>query len=294
MPALAGRGDGSPSHTVLALDPDEGSAVGAASCTSPPLRAGVSLELALAADNFTASPPARRRCCTRSPKVQPSLPAHSFDWGRDTMSSRLRSPRRAGWILRTFAHYVRDGLIPNLFLRGRNQACCTGRKSMRCIAIWRADERYRDVEIMLRSCHGSRSCRHSGLSRGRLLVGSGGLSLTWINAKVDDLGVGEAMGVEHSLVQRAMRWASSAMTTRSKISRQNGASFGSSAFLVRSGRLSLRRGRWRRMGGASAKSEYAISSATVVDPQPMGNSDVAGVEKRLLTPMGLRSIGAQD
>src|SRR5665213_1922257 len=27
----------------------------------------------------------------------------------------------AGWILRTFAHYVRDGLIPNLFPEGQNK-----------------------------------------------------------------------------------------------------------------------------------------------------------------------------
>ena len=27
----------------------------------------------------------------------------------------------AGWILRTFAHYVRDGLIPNMFPEGRTE-----------------------------------------------------------------------------------------------------------------------------------------------------------------------------
>jgi glycogen debranching enzyme len=29
--------------------------------------------------------------------------------------------QEAGWILRTFAHYVRDGLIPNMFPEGENQ-----------------------------------------------------------------------------------------------------------------------------------------------------------------------------
>jgi predicted glycogen debranching enzyme len=46
------------------------------------------------------------------------------DWGRDTMISleglTLTTGRwlEAGYILRTFAYYVRDGLIPNMFPDG--------------------------------------------------------------------------------------------------------------------------------------------------------------------------------
>ena len=49
------------------------------------------------------------------------------DWGRDTMISleglTLVTGRHAeaGYILRTFAHYVRDGLIPNLFPEGEKE-----------------------------------------------------------------------------------------------------------------------------------------------------------------------------
>src|SRR5678815_3842957 len=49
------------------------------------------------------------------------------DWGRDTMISfeglTLTTGRfaEAGWILRTFAHYIREGLIPNFFPDGENQ-----------------------------------------------------------------------------------------------------------------------------------------------------------------------------
>src|SRR6185369_9447172 len=49
------------------------------------------------------------------------------DWGRDTMISldglTLTTGRydEAGWILRTFAHYVRNGLIPNFFPDGENE-----------------------------------------------------------------------------------------------------------------------------------------------------------------------------
>src|SRR6266849_3398655 len=49
------------------------------------------------------------------------------DWGRDTMISleglTLVTGRQAeaGYILRTFAHYVRDGLIPNMFPEGERE-----------------------------------------------------------------------------------------------------------------------------------------------------------------------------
>ena len=49
------------------------------------------------------------------------------DWGRDTMISleglTLVTGRHveAGYILRTFAHYVRDGLIPNMFPEGEKE-----------------------------------------------------------------------------------------------------------------------------------------------------------------------------
>jgi len=49
------------------------------------------------------------------------------DWGRDTMISlpglTLTTGRtlEAGYILRTFAYYIRDGLIPNMFPEGERQ-----------------------------------------------------------------------------------------------------------------------------------------------------------------------------
>ena len=49
------------------------------------------------------------------------------DWGRDTMISLegltlvTGRYREAGYILRTFAHYVRDGLIPNMFPEGERE-----------------------------------------------------------------------------------------------------------------------------------------------------------------------------
>ena len=49
------------------------------------------------------------------------------DWGRDTMISlegltlTTRRFTEAGWILRTFAYYIRNGLLPNLFPEGKNE-----------------------------------------------------------------------------------------------------------------------------------------------------------------------------
>ena len=77
---------------------------------------------------------------SRPPRASQTPPAHAAgdevrtviagyhwftDWGRDTMISleglTLATGRHveAGYILRTFAHYMRDGLIPNLFPEGR-------------------------------------------------------------------------------------------------------------------------------------------------------------------------------
>jgi glycogen debranching enzyme len=59
------------------------------------------------------------------------------DWGRDTMISleglTLATGRaiEARWILRTFAHYLRDGLIPNIFREEKIRASAT-RPMRRC------------------------------------------------------------------------------------------------------------------------------------------------------------------
>ena len=68
------------------------------------------------------------RDVTRGENLSVIAGYHWFtDWGRDTMISleglTLATGRHqeARWILRTFAHYVRDGLIPNMFPEGEKQ-----------------------------------------------------------------------------------------------------------------------------------------------------------------------------
>ena len=87
-------------------------------------------ELVLAADQFIITPAGRveeaARARAAGDEVRTVIAGYHWftDWGRDTMISLegltlcTRRYREAGYILRTFAHYVRDGLIPNMFPDG--------------------------------------------------------------------------------------------------------------------------------------------------------------------------------
>ncbi len=90
-------------------------------------------ELALAADQFLIAPAGRVEDATRARAQGEELRTviagyHWFtDWGRDTMISleglTLATGRtqEARWIIDSFSHYVRDGLIPNLFPEGAQE-----------------------------------------------------------------------------------------------------------------------------------------------------------------------------
>src|SRR5205807_1213096 len=99
----------------------------------PDARDGVPAELVLAADQFIVTPAGRTEEAARARAQGDELRSviagyHWFtDWGRDTMISleglTLTTGRfhEAAWILRTFAHYIRHGLIPNMFPEGQNE-----------------------------------------------------------------------------------------------------------------------------------------------------------------------------
>jgi predicted glycogen debranching enzyme len=99
----------------------------------PAAREGFGAELVLAADQFIVTPAGRVEDAARAhaagDEVRTVIAGYHWftDWGRDTMISleglTLATGRdlEAGYILRTFAHYVRDGLIPNLFPEGENR-----------------------------------------------------------------------------------------------------------------------------------------------------------------------------
>src|SRR4029079_8921489 len=89
-------------------------------------------ELILAADQFIIRPAGRieesARARASGDEVRTVIAGYHWftDWGRDTMISlegiTITTGRtlEAGYILRTFAHYVRHGLIPNMFPDGQS------------------------------------------------------------------------------------------------------------------------------------------------------------------------------
>src|SRR6202007_448763 len=96
----------------------------------PAAQVSPACDLVLAADQFIITPAGRVEDAARARAAGDNVCTviagyHWFtDWGRDTMISleglTLTTGRHteAGYILRTFAHYVRDGLIPNTFPEG--------------------------------------------------------------------------------------------------------------------------------------------------------------------------------
>src|SRR4029079_17669297 len=99
----------------------------------PQAQDAIGAELVLAADQFIITPAGRLADATRAAAMGNEIRTviagyHWFtDWGRDTMISlegltlETGRQREAAFILRTFAHYVRDGLIPNMFPDGSNE-----------------------------------------------------------------------------------------------------------------------------------------------------------------------------
>ena len=128
------------------------------------------------------------------------------DWGRDTMISlegltlTTGRHREAGYILQTFAHYVRDGLIPNMFPDGaRDGLYHTADATLWFFhAVERYRARHRDRETLRRlapgvarhrpsiTCDGTRFGIGVDPDDGLLRQGEEGYQLTWMDAKVDD------------------------------------------------------------------------------------------------------------
>ncbi len=177
---------------------------------SPEARQGVPAELVLAADQFIITPAARREEAARAHatggEVRTIIAGYHWftDWGRDTMISleglTLATGRvvEAGYILRTFAHYVNDGLIPNLFPEGENE----GLYHTADATLWFFHAIARYVELsndrLLLSLlyptltsiidwhvRGTRFGIHVDPADGLLLQGASGYQLTWMDAKVD-------------------------------------------------------------------------------------------------------------
>jgi predicted glycogen debranching enzyme len=203
--------------TMLALTPAEawaaerqrrGRLLASANGTA---REGIGGELILAADQFIVQPagraPEAARAHAAGDEVRTVVAGYHWftDWGRDTMISleglTLVTGRQhqAGNILRTFARYMRDGLIPNLFPEGQRE----GLYHTADATLWffHAIARYLDatgdretLRILLPRLRESVEWHVRGTRfgiqvdpvDGLLRQGAEGYQLTWMDAKVDD------------------------------------------------------------------------------------------------------------
>src|SRR5262245_7456730 len=198
-------------HPQKALDAERGRRRRLVSLASPPARAGVPAELVLAADQFIVTPAGRTEETARAhaygDEVRTVIAGYHWftDWGRDTMISleglTLVTGRHieAAYILRTFAHYVRDGLIPNMFPEGEKE----GLYHTADATLWFFHAMHRYVEttgdrltlsllypilkqIIDAHMRGTRFGIHMDERDSLLAQGAEGYQLTWMDAKVDD------------------------------------------------------------------------------------------------------------
>ncbi len=181
------------------------------SIASQGAQSGIGAELTLAADQFIIIPAGRIEESARMRAAGDEMRTviagyHWFtDWGRDTMISleglTLVGGRyaEAGWILRTFAHHVREGLIPNMFPEGERE----GLYHTADATLWffHALDRYVETtgdretlrlilptlrQIVERHIAGTRFGIGVDPHDGLLRQGAEGYQLTWMDAKVGD------------------------------------------------------------------------------------------------------------
>jgi predicted glycogen debranching enzyme len=174
-------------------------------------RSGIAAELVLAADQFLIKPVGRTRDTVQAHSIGDEVRTviagyHWFtDWGRDTMISleglTLSTGRtlEAQYILRSFAKYIRNGLIPNMFPEGK----ISGLYHTADATLWffHAANRYiqatgdtETLEVLLPKfldiIEHHRKGTDFGIgvdpADGLLRQGADGYQLTWMDAKVDD------------------------------------------------------------------------------------------------------------
>ncbi|MBI2816456.1 MAG: glycogen debranching enzyme family protein [Acidobacteria bacterium] len=297
----------------------------------PQLQQGPAAELVLAADEFIIKPVGRVEDAVRAQATGDEIRSviagyHWFtDWGRDTMISleglTLTTGRQieARWILRTFAHYVRDGIIPNMFPEGQTE----GLYHTADATLWffHALDRYlaktddrttlrlllpKLVEIFEHHCRGTRFGIGVDPADGLLRQGAEGYQLTWMDAKVGDWVVTPRRG---KAVEINALWYNALRVLERWLSEERGEA---AAQQVREHaeqtRESFNRRFWYAEGGYLydvVDGETGDDNAcrpnqilTISLPNPVLDESrwravVDVVKERLLTPVGLRSLSRE-
>jgi predicted glycogen debranching enzyme len=295
-----------------------------------PPRERLACELVLAADQFVITPAGRAEEAARARAAGEHVRTviagyHWFtDWGRDTMISlegltlSTRRYREAAYILRTFGHYVRDGLIPNMFPDGARD----GLYHTADATLWffhavdryvRVTEDYDTLRVLLPTfieivrCHvqGTRFGIGVDENDGLLRQGADGYQLTWMDAKVDDWVVTPRRG---KAVEINALWFNALRLLQRWIN-ELGAPDGAPALDVEG--MALRAERafndrfWYGTGGylydvvdgpqgddtaCRPNQVFAISLDSPVLDRKHWTAVMKVVRDRLLTPVGLRSL----
>jgi predicted glycogen debranching enzyme len=226
----------------------------------------------------------------------------------------------AGYILRTFAHYVRDGLIPNMFPEGEKEGLYhTADATLwffhalsRYLAVTNdamtLDTVYPKLAAIVRAhVEGTRFGIHVDPRDGLLSQGEEGYQLTWMDAKVDGWVVtprrGKAVEI-NALWYNALRlmeqWSESRDAGASAEYRQRA----DQAYRSFNERFWYERGGYlydvvdREGGGDDPKCRpnqvFAVSLPNPVLQKERWEPVVRVVRDRLLTPVGLRSLAPGD
>ncbi|WP_157264412.1 amylo-alpha-1,6-glucosidase [Azohydromonas aeria] len=294
----------------------------------PAAREGAAAELVLAADQFVIVPAGRRRDAARAlaegDEIRSVIAGYHWftDWGRDTMISleglTLATGRthEAASILRTFAQYVRDGLLPNMFPDGSND----GLYHTADATLWffHALDRYHQatgddallarllptmVDIAHHHLRGTRFGIGVDQADGLLRQGAPGHQLTWMDAKCDGWVVTPRRG---KAVEINALWFN-ALSVLCRWLRHLGDETAAHSWAghAQRARESFNRRFWFEAGGYlhdvvdgpegdSAECRpnqiFAVSLPhPVLDPSRW-DAVLQVVQERLLTPVGLRSL----
>jgi len=288
----------------------------------------VGAELVLASDQFLIEPSGRTEDTARARAAGEQLRTviagyHWFtDWGRDTMISLeglavdTGRQREAGFVLRTFAHYVRDGLIPNMFPDQSTE----GLYHTADATLWyfHAIDRYvactNEIgilehllpvlhDIMAAHIQGTRFGIHMDPDDALLSQGAEGYQLTWMDAKVDDWVVTPRRG---KAVEINALWYNALRLVERWTHDLEGPSVASEyRDIADRARASFNKRFWYEQGGylfdvvdgedgddpaCRPNQVFAISLPNPVLDRQRWEPVMQVVQEKLLTPFGLRSL----
>jgi len=290
--------------------------------------AHIEAELVLAADQFLIIPDGRvadaARAHAAGEEVRTVIAGYHWftDWGRDTMISleglTLTTGRsaEAGYILRTFAHYVQDGLIPNMFPEGQKQGLYHAADAT--LWFFHAIDRYvettddratlhaltlRLIDIVDHHLKGTQFGIGVDTRDGLLCQGAEGYQLTWMDAKVGDWVVTPRRG---KAVEINALWYNALKLMEGWVGETRGdAAARPYAHHAEQARQSFNARFWYDEGGylydvvdgvngddpaCRPNQLFAVSLRHQVLDPARWEAVVEVARKRLLTPVGLRSL----